>query len=188
MVFTDIITNSVASPADIITQTVLFTTDLGTVNITFTPTTDVIVVPSTSFSASTRIESIPMVDSTTIFLTVSESTITLLPTPSVSPNDPVEVVMRFTSSTDIKRDTSNYTDIKSEIANVTGINVERINILAVDRQEPNEIVITAEILDLNSTEFIILNDLIKSGNVSITFQKMLYLSLSIMLQPQPGKL
>ena len=187
MVFTDIITTPVVSPADIITQTVLFTTDISTVNITFTPTTDVIVVPSTSFSANTGIESILMVDSTTLFLTVSES-ITLIPTPSVSPNDPVSVVMRFNSSTNIKRDASNYTDIESEIANITGISMERISILTVNRQEPSEIVVTADILDLNSTEFIILNDLIRSGNVSITFQGMVYFSLSIMLQPQPGKL
>ena len=167
IIFTDIITPSVVFPIDTVTQTVLLTTDIGTINTSFT------VSPSTVLSTTT----FKSVNPTT-------ATTTLVPTPTVT--IPILVVMRFSTSANVKRDASNYTSIESEIANATGISAERINIVTLI-MEVNGIVINAEILDLSSNEFTALNDLFSSRNVSITYQGMAYFSSSIVRQ-QPGKL
>lgn len=200
IIFTDIITTSVVFPIDTATQTVLLTTDIGTINTSFT-------LATVSFTSSVSSSSLTMLTSRTITSSVQSSAITPtvrtmitsvsesvtvvtitsttpLPTPTVAL--PILVVMRFSTSTNVKRDASNYTDIESEIANTAGISAERINIVTLIIGV-NEIVISAEILDLSSTEFTALNDLFINRNVSITYQGMLYFSSSIMHQ-QPGKL
>lgn len=120
--------------------------------------------------------------STSVIVTVTIP----LPTPTVVPPSFASVIIRFQRSPTVKRDTGNYTDIEIQLANQIGISDERINILSL-RQEENDIVINATIIDLNSTEFINLTDIINSRMVSITFQGTMYSSSSITLQPQQSK-
>lgn len=207
-------TEIIMFPTDIVTETIL-STSLGTEIVPITATdTSVATTPVISTNTTTLLSttSLSSVDGITMILTsppvlttfLSQTTLGSLqsltptvttvltsllptPTPTLVPINLVVVAIQFSISSIAKRDTSNYTNIESEIANVTGISAERINIVSLRREDMETIVINATIVELNSTEFITLHTVINSGMVSITYEGMTYSSLSIELQPQPGK-
>ena len=182
---TPVVTTTLASFTIIVTTSLEVTSTQFSTMMSQTTTSS---LQSPINTASVTLMSSPS-DVTMTTLPVVTITVTPSPTPTVAPPNLAIVVMRYgiVSST-VKRDTNNYTDIEFQIANATGISAERINIVSV-RQESNEtILINATIVELTSNEFITLNTTINNGMVSITFEGRAYASLSIEIQPQPGKL